>query len=108
MKNKIIIALISFTGFFGNTQEKLIKTLFENKQYDMIISEHSTKVKDYSAKAIYYVGMAYYYEAAYNTTFYNTAYYDKSLKLMNLSIQKDETDPSSAKSLTSRNIKNIK
>ena len=38
MKNKIIIALISFTGFFGNTQEKLIKTLFENKQYDMIIS----------------------------------------------------------------------
>ncbi|AOR28860.1 hypothetical protein FORMB_18280 [Formosa sp. Hel1_33_131] len=88
MKNKIIIALISFTGFFGNTQEELIKTLFENKQYDQIISEHSAKVKDYSAKAIYYVGMAYYSKA-----YHNKPYYKEFLKLMNLSIKKDKTNP---------------
>lgn len=65
-----------------NVTSDLEKAYGEEK-YDLIISEHSDKVNDYPAKAVYYVAMAYYMKADDN----------KVLELMDLSIQKDKTDP---------------
>ncbi|WP_161991947.1 tetratricopeptide repeat protein [Flagellimonas algicola] len=56
---------------------------YEDEKYDLIIAEHSQKVSEYPAKAVYYVAMAYYMKANDN----------KVLELMDLSIQKDKTDP---------------
>ncbi|AUC80812.1 lipopolysaccharide assembly protein LapB [Lacinutrix sp. Bg11-31] len=86
MNKIIIIVLIGLTSLVGYTQEDFtntIKTLYENKQYDKIISEYSGNVKNYSAKAVYYVGMTYYSKSDYNNF----------LKLIDLSIKKDKTDP---------------
>jgi len=85
MKKVIFTMLISFSSLMVYSQEDLTKSIkvqYENEQYDQIISDHSHKVKDYPAKAIYYVGMAYYMKADDNNC----------LKLMDLSIKKDETD----------------
>lgn len=85
MKKVIFTMLISFTSLMVYSQEDLTKSIkvqYENEQYDQIISDHSDKVKDYPAKAIYYVGMAYYMKADDNNC----------LKFMDLSIKKDETD----------------
>ncbi|AXP81590.1 Tetratricopeptide repeat protein [Mariniflexile rhizosphaerae] len=65
-----------------NITSELEKAYGEEK-YDLIISEHSDKVSEYPAKAIYYVAVAYYMKANDN----------KVLELMDLSIQKDKTDP---------------
>ncbi len=83
MKKIIIIVLIGFTNLIGYAQEDLIKALLESEQYDKIISEHSSKVKDYSAKAVYYVGLAYYRKGDDNNF----------IELMDLSIKKDKTEP---------------
>ena len=60
-----------------------LEKAYGEEKYDLIISEHSDKVSGYPAKAIYYVGMAYYMKADDNNV----------LKLMGLSIKKDKTDP---------------
>lgn len=60
-----------------------LKKAYGEEKYDLIISKHSDKVSEYPAKAIYYVGMAYYMKADDNNV----------LKLMDLSIKKDKTDP---------------
>lgn len=67
-------------------QEKItteLKNAYGEEKYDLIISEHSTKASEYPAKAIYYIGMAYYMKADDNNV----------IKLMDLSIEKDKTDP---------------
>jgi tetratricopeptide (TPR) repeat protein len=86
MKKVIFTILIGLTSLIVYSQKDLTKSIkaqYESEQYDKIISEHSDKVNDYSAKAVYYVGMAYYMKADDNNC----------LKLMELSIKKDETDP---------------
>ena len=60
-----------------------LEKAYGEEKYDLIISEHSEKVSEYPAKAIYYVGMAYYMKADDNNV----------LKLMDLSIKKNNTDP---------------
>ncbi len=67
-------------------QDKIIVQLekaYAEEKYEQIISEFSENVSEYPAKAIYYVGLAYYMKADDNN----------ALKLMNLSIKKNRTDP---------------
>lgn len=60
-----------------------LKGLYDNQKYDEIIDIHASKAKKYPAKAIYYIGMAYYMKADDNNC----------LKHMDMSIEKDPTDP---------------
>lgn len=79
----IIFGLTSLNVFSQNEITNQLKAAYEAEKYDQIITEHSEKVNEYPAKAIYYVAMAYYMKADDN----------KVLKLMDLSIKKDKTDP---------------
>ena len=84
---KILLTLtICFLSLSSYAQELILTELekaYREEKYDLIISEHAEKVNEYPAKAIYYVGMAYYMKADDNNV----------LKLMDLSIKKDKTDP---------------
>ncbi len=87
MKKILLTTLTIFFFILSNYAQEQITTELEKAyreaKYDLIISEHSDKVSEYPAKAIYYVGMAYYMKADDNNV----------LKLMDLSIKKDKTDP---------------
>lgn len=86
MKKILLTITICFWSLSNFAQEKITSELekaYGEEKYDLIISEHSDKVSEYPAKAIYYVGMAYYMKADDNNV----------LKLMDLSIQKDKSDP---------------
>jgi len=86
MKKNILAVLIGFIFSPILSQNEItekLKTEYEAEHYEQIINLHSEKVKGYTAKAVYYVGMAYYMKADDNNC----------LKLMNLSIEKDKTDP---------------
>lgn len=78
-----LIGLLSFTAFSQDEITAELKAKYESEKYDQIISEHSDKVDKYPAKAIYYIGMAYYMKADDNNC----------IKYMDLSIEKDNTDP---------------
>lgn len=85
MKN--FITVLFLLGFSLNllAQDSLaleLKNQYDARKYDEIIKTH-TDWNNYSAKAIYYVGMANYMKE-------NDA---KCIELMNLSISKDKTDP---------------
>lgn len=78
--------MIGLTNFIGYSQEDLlesVKVLYESKQYDEIISEYSANANNYSAKVLYYVGIAYYFKSDF----------DNFLKIINLSIRKDKSNP---------------
>mgnify|MGYP002013977087 FL=1 len=79
----LIICLLSLMNYAQENVTSELEKAYGEEKYDLIISEHSDKVKEYPAKAIYYVAMAYYMKANDN----------KVLELMDLSIQKDKTDP---------------
>ncbi|NQY28983.1 MAG: tetratricopeptide repeat protein [Flavobacteriaceae bacterium] len=79
----ILIGLLSFNAFSQNEITTELKAKYESEKYDQIISEHSDKVDKYPAKAIYYIGMAYYIKTDDNNC----------IKYMDLSIEKDNTDP---------------
>ena len=86
MKKTIFTILMSLSSLVMYAQDDLTKSieaLYENQQYDKIIADHSRKVKNYPARAVYYVGKAYYMKADDNNC----------LKMMDLSIKKDEADP---------------
>lgn len=86
MKKITITVFIAFMGLVGHSQEDILKTvetLFENKEYDKIISDYAPQVKDYSAKVVYYVAMAYDRKSDF----------DNFYKIIDLSIKKDNTDP---------------
>ncbi|WP_075341913.1 tetratricopeptide repeat protein [Tenacibaculum agarivorans] len=86
MKKILLTLTICFLSLTNYAQENItadLKIAYEQKRYDHIISEYSEKVKEYPAKAIYYIAMAYYMKA-------NDS---KVLELMDLSIQKDKTAP---------------
>lgn len=78
-----IFTICSLTIF---AQDKIIdelKTLSDNKQYDKIIEQHASKSNEYSAKSLYYIGLAYYMKEDDNNC----------IKFMDLSINKDSKDP---------------
>ena len=79
----ILISFICFTVFTQNNVLNELKTLHENKAYDTIISEYAPHVANYSAKAIFYVGVAYYMKFNYS----------KATEILNLSLKKDKTNP---------------
>lgn len=79
----ILISLSSFNAFSQDGITTELKAKYQTEKYDKIISEHSDKVSEYPAKAIYYIGMAYYMKADDNNC----------IKYMDLSIAKDKTDP---------------
>ncbi|WP_420602442.1 hypothetical protein [Flagellimonas sp.] len=86
MKNIFLFSTLCFFSFSNYAQENITSELekaYGERKYDLIISEHSEKVSEYPAKAIYYVAMAYYMKA-------NDS---KVLELMDFSIQKDKNDP---------------
>lgn len=86
MKKVLLTLTICILSLSNYAQEQITAELekaYGKEKYDLIISEHSEKVSEYPAKAIYYVGMAYYMKADDNNV----------LKLMDLSIKKDKTNP---------------
>ncbi|MBW1296335.1 tetratricopeptide repeat protein [Aquimarina litoralis] len=86
MKKIRLTLIIVFLGVMNYAQENITSELekaYGEEKYDLIISKHSDKLNEYPAKAVYYVAMAYYMKANDK----------KVLELMDLSIQKDKTDP---------------
>jgi tetratricopeptide (TPR) repeat protein len=85
MKNKLLLVIGLMVCTVCHAQKKMtaiLEKLYANQQYDEIIENHTDKVKKYPAKALYYVGMAYYMKA-------DDA---NCLKYMDMSIAKDDSD----------------
>lgn len=79
----LIICLFCLPIFAQDAITTELQNAYQQEKYDMIIAEHSTKINEYPAKAIYYVGMAYYMKSD-----------DKNvIKIMGVSIGKDNSDP---------------
>lgn len=85
--NKIFSLLIctfcSLTALAQDTLSAILKSLTDDKKYDRIIDNYAATPKDYSAKSLYYIGLAYYMKEDDNNC----------IKFMNLSIDKDSKDP---------------
>jgi tetratricopeptide (TPR) repeat protein len=79
----LMLAFYSLTIFAQDPIATDLKTLCDNKQYDKIIEQHASRSKDYSAKSLYYIGLAYYMKE-------DDA---NCIKFMDLSIGKDPKDP---------------
>lgn len=60
-----------------------LKALSKDGKHDQIIEQYAPKSKDYSAKSLYYIGVAYYMKEDDNNC----------IQFVNSSIQKDPTDP---------------
>ena len=74
-----ILSICSLVIFAQDETTKELETLSDNKQYDKIIAQHVPKSKDYSAKSLYYIGLAYYMKED-----------DKNcIKFMDLALDKD-------------------
>lgn len=78
-----ILTICSLTIFAQDQTAIDLKALSDNKQYDTIIEQHASKSQDYSAKSLYYIGLAYYMKEDDNNC----------IKFMDLSISKDQKDP---------------
>jgi tetratricopeptide (TPR) repeat protein len=81
--SSLILTIYSLTIFAQDQTTENLKTLSDTKQFDKIIEQHASKSKDYNAKALYYIGQAYYMKEDDNNC----------LKFMNLSIENDSKDP---------------
>lgn len=81
----IILAIcsINLCAQDQDPEEKDLKKLSDDKRYDKIIEKYGTKTKNLTAKSLFYVGQAYYMKEDD----------EKCLKLMNLSIKKEDKDP---------------
>lgn len=85
IKHIIITIILSISSFALLAQDAVadeLKALADNQQYEEIITRYGLSKKAYSAKSLYYVGLAYYMKEDDNNC----------LKFMNLSIDKDPTD----------------
>lgn len=78
-----ILTICSLTIFAQDNITDELKTLSDNKQYDKIIEQHASKSNEYSAKSLYYIGLAYYMKEDDNNC----------INFMDLSINKDSKDP---------------
>jgi tetratricopeptide (TPR) repeat protein len=86
MKNILAISILTIYSLTIFAQDKItdeLKTLKDNKQYDIIISQYASKCNDCSAKSLYYIGLAFYMKEDDNNC----------IQFMNLSIEKDAKDP---------------
>ncbi|MER2999140.1 tetratricopeptide repeat protein [Pontibacter populi] len=83
MKTTLLFGLLLLLSFTILAQDDKvtdeIKQLFDQQQYDKIISKYTSKADAYPAKAVYYMGMAYYMKEDDQNC----------LKFMDLSISKD-------------------
>ncbi|MCL2261523.1 MAG: hypothetical protein FWC15_09255 [Fibromonadales bacterium] len=79
----LILAICSLAAFAQDKIADELKALGKSGQYDKIIEQHASKSKDYSAKSLYYIGLAYRMKEDYSNC----------IKFMNLSINKDDKDP---------------
>lgn len=78
-----ILTIFSLTIFAQDKITDELKALSDKKQYDKIIEQYASKSKDYSAKSLYYIGLAYYMKEDDNNC----------IKFMDLSTNKDSKDP---------------
>lgn len=88
IKNILVTLILTISNLAIFAQDKLtieLKTLSDNKQFDKIVEQYASKSKDYSAKSLYYIGLAYYMKEDDNNC----------IKFMNFSIDKDSKDPAS-------------
>lgn len=86
MKNILstfILTICSLTIFAQDKTTEDLKTLSDSKQYNKIIEQYPSKSKDYTAKSLYYIGLAYYMKEDDNNC----------IKFIDLSIDKDQNDP---------------
>lgn len=87
-KSKFLVTLfLSLYSLAVTAQDKTaneLKSLLDNDQFDKIISQYTSDYKEYSAKSLYYIGQAYYMKE-------DDA---NCLKFLDLSINKDDKDPS--------------
>lgn len=83
-KIAILILFTSFSAFmYAQTDlSKELQNLYDQQAYDKILEEYTPKIKDLSAKSVYYIGMVHYMKEED----------DKCIEMMNLSIKKDSTD----------------
>lgn len=85
--NKILctcaILLSSLTGLAQDTITEELKTLSSKNEHDKIIEQYARKSEDYTAKSLYYIGIAYYIKEDDTNC----------LKYMDRSIDKDAGDP---------------
>lgn len=79
----LLFILSLLTSFAQDATTDDIKALSDKKQYNKIIQNYASKSKELSAKALYYVGLAYYMQEDDNNC----------IRFMNLSIEKDDSDP---------------
>ncbi len=77
------MSLIHLTAFSQDSLSSELKRLADNKQFDKIIEQYAGSPKNYSAKSLYMIGLAYYMKEDDNNC----------IKFMNLSIDKDSKDP---------------
>ncbi|CAA9197776.1 tetratricopeptide repeat protein [Flavobacterium collinsii] len=88
IKNILVTLILTISNLTIFAQDKLtteLKTLSDNKQFDKIVEQYASKSKDYSAKSLYYIGLAYYMKEDDNNC----------IKFMDFSINKDSKDPAS-------------
>jgi len=83
----LIICLLSLSNYAQEQITTELEKAYGEEKYDLIISEHSDKVSGYPAKAIYYVGMAYYMKADDNNVLKLMSLSNNSTKQLNLSIK---------------------
>ncbi len=79
----LILAICSLTIFAQDKTFDELKALTDDQLYDKIIKLYAPISKDYSAKSLYFIGLAYYMKEDDNNC----------LKFINLSIEKDSKDP---------------
>lgn len=79
----LILTFFSLTVFGQDTLTVTLENLTDDKKYNSIIEKYASSPKDYSAKSLYYIGLAYYMKEDDNNC----------IKFMNLSIDKDSKDP---------------
>ncbi|NEM96697.1 tetratricopeptide repeat protein [Pontibacter burrus] len=83
MKATLLLNLLLCLSFIAFAQDDKItaeiKDLYQEEQFDKIISKYGGKATAYPAKAVYYIGMAYYMKEDDQNC----------LKMMELSISKD-------------------
>lgn len=78
-----VLTICTLTIFAQDKTTTDLKALSANNKYDTIIEQYAPKSKDYSAKSLYYIGLAYYMKEEDSNC----------IKFMNLAIDKDPKDP---------------
>lgn len=79
----IILTISSLALFAQDKTTDELKILSDTGQYDRIIEQHAPKSKEYSARSLYYIGLAYYMKEDDNNC----------IQFVNSSIQKNPKDP---------------